>query len=352
MASPIISNKEIEVSKLFIDGVEIKVYPGNLRRAHGDEGNGYQRDPYKRIKWLTARSKKFKRSLLRTIEVSPRDDGTYAIIDGGGRWVMAQLAKVTTLQCRVHHNLTREEEAQLFHDFDREIYRLRGIDSFLALMGAGDVTANLIAQTVEPFRIAVSGRNTIKCVGQFMATMHTPHGQRVLSTTAKLIAKNWCGYDEKSKAFQSGKSASIDGLLFMSVALVVDAVNEAIEDEGWDTSAEKDYKGYLDEVLAKTSAADVVAHLKKNYATEKTVPATLIAAKWLAKKTRAYAIKDDNETLSDGMVAGRLFEAYSEPRTYGNRMDAERKAAEKVATVKSSKGKKKAAPVAADHAEA
>jgi len=338
---------------MFIDAVEMKIFPGNVRRAHGPEGNGYQRDPYKRIKWLAKRSKTFNRSLLRTIEVSPRADGTFAIIDGGGRWVMSQLARgVTKLHCRVHHNLTREQEAQLFHDFDREIYRLRGIDGFLALMRAGDVTANVIAKMVEPFRVAVSGKNTIKCVGQFAATMQTPHGQRVLDTTSTLIAKNWCGYDKATGTFAS--PCSIDGLLFMSVALVVDAVNEAIEAEGWDASVEKAYKGYLDLVLSKNSAANVVAYLKKNYPTEKTVPATLIAAKWLAKKTRAFAIKDGNEVLTDGMIDGRLYEAYSEPRTYGNRMEAERKAAEGASegVIKGKVKSRKAKKVADDHDDA
>ena len=91
------SFKTIPVRKIFLDGENELIFaataeaPQGERRPHGREGGGYQRDPWSRIKWVETRAPDFSEALLRPIEVAKRADGFYAAIDGGGRWLMAQL---------------------------------------------------------------------------------------------------------------------------------------------------------------------------------------------------------------------------------------------------------------------
>ena len=95
---PAITFKTIPTHKIFLDADAELIYvrddenPNGRREPHGREGRGYQRDPWTRIKWVNDRYEEIDEAKLRPIEVAKRSDGMYAAIDGGGRWLMAQMA--------------------------------------------------------------------------------------------------------------------------------------------------------------------------------------------------------------------------------------------------------------------
>lgn len=183
----------LPTAKLFIDGVKEVIFFGENRVEHGREGPGYQRDPYKRIPWLKHRSAIFNQALLRPIEVSRRADGKYAIIDGGGRWVMAQELGITELECRVHEGLTREQEADLFVKFDREIYRVRQVEQFHAALAAGNPTVVAIDDAIKPhYDVGKSGPRNLDSPSTLLQIFGLGgEGERVLRKTALICANSW-----------------------------------------------------------------------------------------------------------------------------------------------------------------
>jgi hypothetical protein len=316
---------KLPLAKLFVDGVEEKIFVGEVRHAHGEEGAGYQRDPYRRRKWIKLHAAKFNSALMRVIEVSARGDGTFAIIDGGGRWAMAQIAKKTDLLCRVHHGLTREEEATLFKDFDKEIYRLRGIDTFLAMIGAKDETALAIQSAVLPYGIAVAGKGTLKCVGQFLSVKKgSPHGLRLLSSVANILATAYGNYDPKTGEFGKGCGV-IDGYIVIAYATILDSVLEAIEDGGVPEGQYAAWEKRLAFIASRTAPAKIAEHLSKGGFLPKSIPAAPLAAHYLVNRPVTSGVGKDpapvkfKPTKYD-LGANRVNTCYSTGKTFSSRI--------------------------------
>lgn len=271
----------IPTAKLFVDGVEEKIFVGDVRQPHGKEGAGYQRRPTRRNKWM---DRKYDQALMRVIEVSPRPDGMYAIVDGGGRWTLAQNAKKTEMHCRVHHGLSREDEAILFEEFDTEIYRLRGIDRFLAQLGAGNEIALAIEEAVRPYGIAVSGKGTLKCVGQLVTVKcGSPYGVKLLSSVAKILAPAYSAYNSKTKEFEKG--GVIDGYLVIAYAIILDSVLEAIAEDKADVGQYAAWEKRLAFIASRTSPEKIKSHFTKDGAPfPKSIPAGALVAHYLVNR--------------------------------------------------------------------
>jgi hypothetical protein len=215
--------KSIPLAKIFIDARTESIYvadeanPNGRRVPHSNPpGNGYQRDPFSRSRWIDQRVPQFSEALCRPGEVSARDDGTYAAIDCGGRWLMSQRAGLTHMVCRIHTGLSRREEAQLFSEFDSEVYKLRSVETFLAQLIAG-----------EP--IAASGAGTLKCVGPmtYMYLMAAPdhdEGLALIKATCQAAAKGWSGWTRTAPP--SGRQ--VDTKFFTALGLLIQAAGDGL----------------------------------------------------------------------------------------------------------------------------
>jgi len=87
-------------------------------------------------------AKAYDPALVGVLEVSARDDGRFALVDGQHRWAMLRLAHPgrdrAPVVCNVHTGLTPESEARLFYEIDAKRRRLTGFDRWNARRGAGD----------------------------------------------------------------------------------------------------------------------------------------------------------------------------------------------------------------------
>jgi hypothetical protein len=310
----------LELSKLFIDAVQEEISCGNVRRQHGTRGNGYQRDPFVRQQWIDKRVPKFDNLLLRPLEVSKRGDGSYAIIDGGGRWLLAQKAKKHAVACRVHEGLTREQEAELFFKFDREIYRLRAVDVYLAALAAGHPEIVEINKAITPpYRITKSGgASGFDGVGT-LYDIYFSRGTNLIRKTALAVANTWGGL-KKSGTFEG---ARVSGSQFGAVALVLDTYPKI--------------EPALRAVLNRTdySPAKLAQKIEKRLGGEvkgKTIERLSLGASILAQRANAESREGEKVDLRD-LRASPLLEAFERQagakQAFGSRVaeDAAEKAA-------------------------
>lgn len=222
--------RAIPLRDMFVDEHRERIAFGNVRTPHTN-GPGYQRDPYSRIRWVEKRP--FNSDICGALTVSDRADGTYAVIDGGGRWVMAQLAGLDAVNCRVHTGLTRAEEGLMFRALaDR--YNLRSIDMFLQGLGSNMEAEVAMAEAVRPYRVDRKGPNTIKCVVAF-ATIYVAFdrgsiGLQVISRTARVLAKAWSFYDEQTQTF-TGRSKPIEAKHFLAASEVIEVAGENLNED-------------------------------------------------------------------------------------------------------------------------
>ena len=236
-----IAIRSLPISKLFIDAKDEKIFapdadnPTGFRVPHPTSTNGpsygYQRDPWTRQRWINARMPNFSDVLCRPVEVSDRKDGSYAAIDGGGRIVMATLAGRDTVVCRIHQGLNRRQEAQLFSEFNSEVYKLRSVDTFIAQCTAGEPMAVAIAKAAKPYAIAPSGSGTIKCVGPLtsMYLAFAPDhdaGIALIKQTCQISAGGWSGWTKASPP--TGRQ--IESKFMMELGMVVEAANGKLDD--------------------------------------------------------------------------------------------------------------------------
>ena len=226
---------KLPVSKLFIDGVHELIFFDNVRVEHGREGPGYQRDPYKRLPWLESRKGAFIPALLRPVEVSKRNDGKFATVDGGGRWVMAQMLGMSEIECRVHEGLTRQEEADLFVKFDREIYRVRQVEQYHAALAAGNPTVVAIDECIKPhYDVGKSGAKNLDSPNTLLQIFGlSGEGARVLKKTAFICANSW-------------SKAHVAAAPFAAIAMLVDSAPA-----GWNEGVLRDLMKRVDCTAAK-----------------------------------------------------------------------------------------------------
>ena len=329
--------KEIPVEKIFLDCQKENLYvaaednPRGRRVPHSEGDLGYQRDPWTRSSWIALRLGLAKDTLetddsieeaergffdmrkFRPLDVSKRANGMYAALDGGGRWLMAQLMGLKTVPCMVHEGLTREEEAELFSEFDSETYKLRSIDRFVAYLSALDPMAVAINDAVAPFRIAVKGVGTLKCVGPlseiYTAFTNYETALRIIRRASVIIANTWCGFKGND---QWSVKRPIDGKFFLAVAILIEIAGKEFNEAA------------LRKVLsrAELSPKNLQQTIESDFATKiKTDAFTLLAAKKLAthyNRAASLGREDkghiapsdvDNSDIVASMQDGRTFSA-------------------------------------------
>ena len=305
--------KTVPVKKIFLDGdtelifVRSDEHPKGERMPHGREGRGYQRDPYKRIGWVNDRFPLLDEAKLRPIEVAKRADGMYAAIDGGGRWLMAQMAGRETLVCRVHEGLTRKQEAVLFAEFDSETYKLRSIDTFIAMIAGGDPMAVAITEAAKPYRIAVQGAGTLKAVGALtnMYLAFAPDyakGLKLAEKTCNLVAQGWSGYTAGGET----SGPQIDGKFLNAVGMIVEAAGMRLD------------PAVLLRILRNNSPKAIEARLlRENGGKLQTNAFALAAAKYLAVVyNRSFANAPNKKVKKEEIDNCSLLETIHEGRTF------------------------------------
>ena len=103
-------------------------------------------------------SSELDRTLLGVLEVSARDDGRYAIIDGQHRWAVVRFAggDDAHLVCEVHTGLSIEDEARLFYEIDTHRKTLSWWDPWRARRGAGDPQVLAIDEVLRRHHLKVN----------------------------------------------------------------------------------------------------------------------------------------------------------------------------------------------------
>lgn len=97
---------------------------------------------------------------LGVFEVSKRENGTYAIIDGAHRFTALKALGRKVVQATVHHGLSRQDEAKLFAQLNMSRAALKPYQRFNAQVFAGDTDAVAISYAVTRagFKIASSNQ--------------------------------------------------------------------------------------------------------------------------------------------------------------------------------------------------
>jgi len=162
------------------------------------------KDTQRHAKLLAAN---FDPNKLGTIEVSLRD-GFYNIVDGQNRVLACRLVGHEMVGCKVHHGLTYEQEALLFHDLNKKRFMLKAAESLKGLREGKDpeITRLYAIVGVNGFQIATQcGQNSISAVGALQKVVKR-YGMETLDKALDIISKSWNG-DQ-----QSLKGDMIEGL--------------------------------------------------------------------------------------------------------------------------------------------
>jgi hypothetical protein len=304
----------LPLSKLFVDAGDAAIFictdqhPKGERIEHTN-GAGYQRDPFARQGWVKQRAAKFDDKVCRPLEVSKRVDGPfagyYAILDGGGRWAMAQEVGLDKLSCRVHEGLTRKQEAKLFTMFD-DIYKLRGIQLFVARVRAGSQVAVQIANAAKPYRIAERGQGTLKCVN-ILVNMYVAYGNdtdkglKLIERTCKMSATGWSGFTEGGEP----SGGAIDQRMIAALGLLIDTAGSKLDES------------VLVQVLKKNPPKQLQKRIENDYGEKLGNGATLYAAKHLASVYNRHFANAPSRKIDRSDIDGcSLWEAIIEGKTF------------------------------------
>ena len=103
-------------------------------------------------------SSEYDRTLLGVLEVSAREDGRYAIIDGQHRWAVVERVSGIEehLACQVHTGLSQEDEARLFLEIDTGRRNLTWWDRWRARRGRGDPSVLGIDEVLKRHQLQVN----------------------------------------------------------------------------------------------------------------------------------------------------------------------------------------------------
>lgn len=131
---------------------------------------GYQREPIDRH-WMNM-ADNFRLELCEELAVSRRADGSMWVISGQHRVLAARHAKIPSLAAKVFRNLTREQEAGLFKDYDTERRKVSAIDLYKAAVLAGRPVAVKLDTFLRERNYIVTdkvhGSNHIKCIAMLL----------------------------------------------------------------------------------------------------------------------------------------------------------------------------------------
>lgn len=158
----------------------------------------YQRDVNQ--KKIKAWSREFDESLLGTIEVARRSNGTYAILDGQHRWHLLKAKNYRTVPCLVHPEMTIEEEALKFKELNCNVNRLTVLEKFWALVGANDPKHVEILRLTQKYGLKIARRtgaresmpDQIAAVGRVLLIEKT-YGMDTLDSTLSFVLMVWPG---------------------------------------------------------------------------------------------------------------------------------------------------------------
>lgn len=132
-------------------------------------------------------------ALVGILEVSARDDGTYAILDGQHRWalVMTDGINMSHVPCRIHTGLTLPAEAELYHKLNTTRTALRPWDKWLARRAAGDQTVRQIEATLAAHDLITGpqqGSNIVRAT-RGLETIVELGGTPLLDSTLKTVRR-------------------------------------------------------------------------------------------------------------------------------------------------------------------
>jgi hypothetical protein len=181
----------------------VKLIPLDKVFAHVVEDGGYQRPAEERfVRDLTLR---FDERLVGTIDVSQREDGRFAVIDGQQRSEAMRRAGKTGCYASVYENLTLAEEASLFFHKNRDRKSVHPYYEFMARYAADDPMTKAIKKIVEAegFLVHIAGGagkiqgrerhvTAIRAIEEVYG-YETTVREECLSPTLATIHRNWFG---------------------------------------------------------------------------------------------------------------------------------------------------------------
>lgn len=142
----------------------------------------------------------FDATQLGTIEVSLRD-GFYHIVDGQNRVLACRIVGHNIVGCKVHHGLTKEQEARLFYILNSKRFALKAAEKLNGLKVAKDEETMRLYGVVgmNNFRLSTScGPNQITAVGALLRVVRQ-YGLPILDGALRTISAAWGGDQESLK---------------------------------------------------------------------------------------------------------------------------------------------------------
>jgi len=142
-------------------------------------------------------AKNFDATLVNTILVSDRQDGTYAVIDGQHRVAAMRKLGIKFAPCTITHGLDSLKEASLFHGVNAQIRPLSTFDKFKTSVFCGNSREIAIAEIAKEYGIQLKGShsnggNTSVVIAiQAVCDIYDVYGADILRKTFMLIQKAW-----------------------------------------------------------------------------------------------------------------------------------------------------------------
>lgn len=142
--------------------------------------------------------KNFDESLIGTITVAKRSNGTFAVIDGQHRLAVLKAKTFPTIPCMVYPEMSVQEEAQMFAYLNSYKQKISPLDMFWALIGSGDEKQRQILNAIENNGFEVAKRagarknmkSLIAAIGMIQR-IEKNYGLDILNQTLKLINGVW-----------------------------------------------------------------------------------------------------------------------------------------------------------------
>lgn len=150
-------------------------------------------------------------SLLGTLEVSERENGTYAVFDGQHRLSALKALGIKKAPCIVHRGMGAQQEAELFVKLQRDRRPPTPVERFKAQVFSGDSEAVKIADaiTLAGFRVGTN-IGDLRAIAS-VERVASRHGHDILLKTLVTIRDAWYG-DEYA----------LDGTIIGGLASVLD----------------------------------------------------------------------------------------------------------------------------------
>lgn len=151
----------------------------------------------------------FDPTLVGTIDVNAREDGTFAILDGQQRAGMMQLVGKTACYCSIYRGLSLEDEAGFFFRKNKDRKTMLPYYSFRARAVAGDQEARNINAAVEALGFRLDAKtNDLDVIGAIRAVetawrYTSPHRSESLTPALLTIRQSGVPQAGRKGAFDS-----------------------------------------------------------------------------------------------------------------------------------------------------